>query len=152
VEPPKGPVGHRDQVFTAAFTKDGKQFATGSSDRTVKLWDVATGTVIRDFANPELKSVLPGEPAPSHPGWIHCVKFTTDDKSLITVGPAPRYKGYLAMWNVADGKRLAGGERDFGPIHGLALTPDGTRMILGCGPKTRTATEAEVLIVKVPGK
>ena len=49
VEPPKEPVGHRDQVFTAVFTKDGKQFATGSSDRTVKLWDVATGKVVRDF-------------------------------------------------------------------------------------------------------
>lgn len=152
VEPPKGPVGHRDQVFTAVFTKDGKQFATGSSDRSIKLWDVAAGTVIRDFPNPDLKAVLPGEPAPSHPGWIHCVKFAPDEKSLISVGPAPRYKGYVAVWTVADGKRIAGGERDFGPIHGLAITGDGTKLILGCGPRTRTATEAEALIVKTPGK
>jgi WD40 repeat protein len=149
VEPPKGPVGHRDQVFTAAFTKDGKQFATGSSDRTIKLWDVAAGTVIRDFPNPDLKAVLPGEPAPSHPGWVHAVKFTADDKQLVSVGPAPRYKGYLAVWNVADGKRVSGGERDIGPLHGLALTADGTKIIVGCGPKTRTATEAEAMILKL---
>jgi WD40 repeat protein len=152
VEPPKGPVGHRDQVFTAAFTKDGKLFATGSSDRSIKLWDVASGNVIRDFPNPDLKSVLPGEPAPSHPGWVHCVKFTTDEKQLVSVGPAPRYKGYFAVWNVADGKRVAGGERDSGPLHGLTLTPDGTKAVIGCGPKTRTATEAEALILKLPGK
>jgi len=149
VEPPKGPIGHRDQVFTAAFTKDGKQFATGSSDRTIKLWDVASGAAIRDFPNPDLKSVLPGEPAPSHPGWIHCIRFTADDKQLVSVGPAPRYKGYFAVWNVADGKRAAGGERDFGPLHGLALTPDGAKAIIGCGPKTRTATEAEAVILKL---
>ena len=35
---------------------------------------------------------------------------------------------------------------------GLTLTPDGTKMIVGCGPKTRTATEAEALILKLPGK
>jgi WD40 repeat protein len=152
VEPPKGPVGHRDQVFTAAFTKDGTKFATGSSDRTVKLWDVASGVVIRDFANPDLNAALPGEPAPSHPGWVHSVKFTTDEKSLVSVGPAPRYKGYIAVWNVADGKRLAGAERDYGPIHSLAITADGAKLVLGCGPKARTATEAEVLIVKTPGR
>ena len=76
VEPPKEPVGHRDQVFSAVFTKDGKQFATGSSDRTVKLWDVAAGKVIRDFPNPDQKSVLPGEPAPSHPGMSGSGYFT----------------------------------------------------------------------------
>ena len=46
VEPKKeetGPFGHRDQVFSIALTKDGKFLASGSSDKTVKLWDVATG-------------------------------------------------------------------------------------------------------------
>jgi hypothetical protein len=43
-------------------------------------------------------------------------------------------------------------ERDFGPIHGLAVTADGTKLILGCGPRNRTASEAEGLILKMPGK
>src|SRR5262249_18877215 len=73
-EPP-GPPGHRDQVFTMALSQDGKFLATGSSDRTVKLWEVATGKVVRDFANPDLTPVLPCEPAPSHPGWVHGVRF-----------------------------------------------------------------------------
>ncbi|MDB5310941.1 MAG: domain, G-beta repeat [Gemmataceae bacterium] len=152
VEPPKEPVGHRDQVFAAVFTKDGKYFATGSSDRTAKLWDVAAGKVVRDFANPDLKSVQPGEPAPSHPGWVHTVRFTPDDKLLVTIGPAPRYRGYLAVWSVADGKRLAGTEFDLGALHGLAITPDGTKLILGCGPKSRTAPEADAVILKMPGR
>jgi pimeloyl-ACP methyl ester carboxylesterase/WD40 repeat protein len=148
---PKGPPGHRDQVFTAAFTRDGKLLATGGSDRTVKLWDVATGVVVRDFPNPDLKPVMAGEPAPSHPGWVQGVRFTPDDRYLVTAGPAPRYKGYVAVWSVADGKRVAGGERDLGPVQALAITPDGSKLVLGCGPKGRAATEAEALVVKRPG-
>src|SRR5205085_5756014 len=63
--PPKkeeGPVGHRDQVFSVALSKDGKYLASASSDKSVKLWDVATGKVVRDFQNPDLKPVFPGEP------------------------------------------------------------------------------------------
>ncbi len=152
IEPAKGPGGHRDQVFAAAFTKDGKLLASGSSDRTVKLWDVASGNPIREFPNPDLKAPFPGEPPASHPGWVHAVRFSADDKLLFSAGPAPRYKGYLAAWTVADGKRVAGAERDIGPIHALAITPDGTRIVLGCGPKSRAADGVEGLILKAPGK
>jgi WD40 repeat protein len=152
LEPPKGPVGHRDQVFGAVFTKDGKLLASASSDRTVKLWDVASGNPVREFPNPELKSPFPGEPPASHPGWVHAVRFSPDEKLLISAGPAPRYKGYLAAWNVADGTRVAGAEREVGPIHALAITPDGSRIILGCGAKTRAESAVEALILKAPGK
>ena len=30
-------------IWSVAFTSDGKTLASGSDDKTVKLWDVATG-------------------------------------------------------------------------------------------------------------
>jgi WD40 repeat protein len=153
--PPKkdeGPVGHRDQVFSLALSKDGKFLASSSSDRSVKLWDVATAKVVREFQNPEFKPVLPGEPAPSHPGWVHAVRFSPDGAQLVTAGAAPRGRSYIAVWSAADGKRLFGAEREFGPIHSMALTPDGTKMVIGFMGVPRAKVDGGAAVLKVPGK
>jgi WD40 repeat protein len=153
--PPKkddGLVGHRDQVFGLALSKDGKYLASASSDRSVKLWDVETAKVVRDFPNPDLKPVFPGEPAPSHPGWVHAVRFSPDGSRLVTVGAAPRGLSYIGVWSVADGKRVAGAEREFGPIHTMGLLPDGTKMVIGFAGVPRNRTEPGAAILTVPGK
>jgi WD40 repeat protein len=140
------PKGHTDQVFCAAITKDGKQIVSGGSDRRIKLWNAADGTVIREFQNPEIK----GEPGQSHPGGVYQLRFTADEKCLVSAGPAPKNQGYVAVWSVADGKLVRGQYVQFGPVFGVALSPDGKNMLLGCGPKARQVPEAEAVLLPVP--
>jgi WD40 repeat protein len=117
------------------------------------LWNPADGSLVREFLNPNIKQggALPGPPQ-AHPGWVYGVRFSPDDKYLISAGSAPKNQGYLAVWNVADGKLLYGAELAIGPIYGLAISPDGSKLLLGCGPRNRQEPDSEAIIIAMPVK
>ena len=41
--------GHTDTVLSLAFSTDGISLVSGSSDKTIKLWDMQTGGVVKTF-------------------------------------------------------------------------------------------------------
>jgi hypothetical protein len=44
-----------------------------------------------------------------------------------------------------------GAERDFGPIHSIAVTADGTKLVIGCAVG-KGKTDPDAVIIKLPGK
>jgi WD40 repeat protein len=61
---------HQEQVTALSFSKDGYFLASGSLDRTVKIWDLRTGELVRTLSD--------------HTGEIKDIIFTPDGKHLIS--------------------------------------------------------------------
>jgi WD40 repeat protein len=119
--------GHQDPVYAAALSPDGKWLASGSGgiERVSKIWNMADGSVVRDLANPQIKTA-PMQPAASHPGDVLRLHFLKDGK-LISLGDAPMNKGnsgFLAIWDPHTGKMLFGETFPMGAFRGMAVSPD----------------------------
>jgi WD40 repeat protein len=135
--------GHTEPVYSAAISPDGKWLASGSHDRTIKIWSVVDGSVVRDLPNPTLKSV-------AHPGDVLQLHFTRDGK-LISLGDAPKNRGFLAVWDPQAGKMLFGETLPMGTFFSMAVAPDERTLAVATGSRGRSDAELNnVYLIKVP--
>jgi tricorn protease-like protein len=73
--------GHRGTVRRAVFLRDHTIFS-GSFDRTLALWDLASGAEFKRFAN--------------HADAVYCVAASPDGKTAMTGS----YDGSVSFWNL----------------------------------------------------
>ncbi|KIJ51659.1 hypothetical protein M422DRAFT_243977 [Sphaerobolus stellatus SS14] len=152
--------GH-GSVHSVAFSPDGQYIVSGSSDKTIQIWDSSTGKLV-------------GEPLRGHSDSVTCVAYSPDGESIVSGS----YDKTIRIWNVTrqsgdilmehhsgilsltyspDGKYIASGGYDFtihiwdtstgqevgdyqeehdGEICSVAYSPDGKCIVSGSADNT----------------
>ena len=133
--------GHSSEVFTVAWSPDGRALATGSGDGTARLWSVGGGGgagaaaggdgaseaaatlsasfILRHTAQGEAANAVPAAEAGAAPGDKTRDVTTLDwspDGSLLATGS---YDGIARLWSAADGSLVRSLARHSGPIFSL---------------------------------
>ena len=119
--------GHTAGAFDVAFSPDGKQLVSTGFDKTVRIWDPATGKELHTLT--------------AHTMPVLGVAFEPDGRHFVTCasedwwGPNfRRIAGEVKRWELATGKEVFDYTPPGGlPTYGVAVSPDGTKLAIGGG-------------------
>lgn len=103
--------GHTDEIYSVAFSPNGKSAVTGSADHTAKLWDVMTAEVMAIY---------------NHDDEVHAAVFSPDGQYIVT-GCADHM---VRLWNTSGQLvRTFTGHSD--AVFTVAFSPDGKYILSG---------------------
>ena len=105
--------GHSDSVMTLAWSPDGSRIASGSIDKTMQIWEVSSGRLLRTYSG--------------HSNAVWTLAWSPDG-SRIASG--------TYVWEVSSGRLLRTYRGHANEVYTLAWSPDGSRIASGSSDKT----------------
>ncbi|AOW99991.1 hypothetical protein BJP34_11475 [Moorena producens PAL-8-15-08-1] len=110
--------GHTNRITRFSFSRDGQTLASGSRDKTIKLWNLETGKVIRTLIG--------------HTEAVRSVSFRRDGQTLASGSEDKTIK----LWDPKTGteiRTLIGHNSD---VESVSFSPDGQTLASGSEDKT----------------
>lgn len=149
--------GHQDWVSALAISANGSILASGSLDKTVKLWHLETGNLIHTF-NDHQEGILCLTLSPNgkwlasggfdqtiklwnletqelvhtltgHNGSVRSLVITPDSQTLISAS----FDQTIKLWQLDQGELITDLVQEAGRLSAIALTADGKTLISGGG-------------------
>lgn len=139
---------HKDIIWTAVLSPDGRLLLTASRDRTAALWDVETGRLVREFRHdqevltaafsPDGQRILTGDGSRRafmwdatigqplfelmpHPGSVWYGEFSADGRLILTGDDA----GNARLWDATSGLPLSEWVKNGSSLKRAHLSSDG---------------------------
>lgn len=118
---------HRGAVLSVSVTPNGWRVVSGSSDKTVRIWDLNSGTCCQ---------VLEG-----HTACVRAVARHPDSKRMVSAGgeygvPQARRGCNLKVWDSTTGECLLTLNEHDAMVNTVAFHSDGCRLVSGSSDKT----------------
>jgi WD40 repeat protein len=152
--------GHSNRVFSVAFSPNGQFLASGSADRTIKLWNPHTGKCLNTLHghgswvwaiafSPDSNLIVSAshdhtikiwdvhsgecwQTLPGHPGSVLAIAFSPDGQTLFSSG----YEKIVKQWDIQTGKCLNTWEADSNRVWAVAISTDGQYIATGGDEQT----------------
>lgn len=103
--------GHSPRVTACMFSPDGNRLLSSGIDGTLRLWDTASGEVLRVIC--------------ANQGWLYDCGFSPGGSRLVSAGA----DGTLKLWDANNGKALRILSGHQGDVRACAFAPDGNSLL-----------------------
>ncbi|MFZ1110216.1 MAG: PDZ domain-containing protein [Rhodomicrobium sp.] len=126
--------GHMATIRSIAFTPDGRKLVSASDDKTIRVWDLATG---------QTEQIVRGQAGPGATGSIYAIALSPDGKWLAAGGWTAG--GEIRLYDFKSRKLVALLEGHADAVYGLAFSPDSRQLVSGSHDRTAIIWSTEPL-------